>query len=204
LITGSRPFIGDSRARLTASILKEEPQPLHKLQPQAPPGIVRVLQICLEKDPEKRWQSAREVRHALKWAADMPFEAPLPETVVPTDDLSLSPDGRKLVFSAVGDGGLWIRDFDSLAWRGLPGTEGAASPFWSPDNRYLAFAVGDQLRKAEFTARPGTLCTVPGNPAGSGAWNQDGVIIFGSWGGGSGGPLWKVSALGGAPTALTQ
>ena len=57
---------------------------------------------------------------------------------------------------------------------------------------------------------PQTLCTVPGtaaNPAmasaGSGDWNRDGVIIFGSSGTDSGGPLWKVSQAGGAATAVT-
>jgi hypothetical protein len=39
---------------------------------------------------------------------------------------------------------------------------------------------------------------------GSGAWNRKGVIIFGSWGGGAGGPLWKIPETGGAATAITE
>ena len=38
----------------------------------------------------------------------------------------------------------------------------------------------------------------------SGTWNRHGDIVLGSWGGGSGGPLWRVSAAGGAATAVTQ
>ena len=38
-------------------------------QPVAPP-FEDILRTCLEKDPDERWQSAREVRHALKWAAE--------------------------------------------------------------------------------------------------------------------------------------
>jgi len=60
-----------------------------------------------------------------------------------TFDLSgfpaVSPDGRHLAFvvtAADGKGSLWVRDLDSLAARPLPGTEAAASPFWSPDNRF--------------------------------------------------------------------
>jgi eukaryotic-like serine/threonine-protein kinase len=246
LISGKRPFTGESQASLIASILKTTPQPLHELQP-APAGIDRVVQTCLEKDPEKRWQSAREVKHALTWmSAETPlarkaakplhlwrglsallvaitlgmagwtfwpkppspvsrFEALLPENVTPVDSVSISPDGRKLVFTAAGKDGLWIRSLDALDWRPLPGTEGAWSPFWSPDSRYLAFAVNNQLKKLDTTGSPPeTLCTVPTDVRGAGTWNQDGVIVFGSWGGGNGGPLWKVSAAGGTAAAVTQ
>ena len=67
LIAGRRPFGGKSQTSLIASILKEEPPPLNELEPTVPAGLAGVVQTCLERDPEKRWQSAREVRHALKW-----------------------------------------------------------------------------------------------------------------------------------------
>src|SRR5262249_54443150 len=123
------------------------------------------------------------------------FEAPLPENVAPSDSVSVSPDGRRLVFSALGQNGLWIRSFDSPEWRPLPGTEDALSPFWSPDSRYLAFATPHQIKKLDTTGGPSeTLCTVADDVrGGSGDWNGDGIIIFGSWGGGSHGPIWKVS-----------
>src|SRR5262249_52765915 len=47
--------------------LKEEPPPLRQLEPVAPASLERVVQTCLAKDPDKRWQSAREVKHALEW-----------------------------------------------------------------------------------------------------------------------------------------
>jgi Tol biopolymer transport system component len=132
-------------------------------------------------------------------------EASLPDGTTPGDYVSVSPDGRKLVVAAAGQGGLWVRELGSLEWRRLPGTENGASPFWSPDSRYVAFAVENQLKKVDTTGGPPeTLCTVPSNAVGSGSWNRDGVIIFGSWGGGSGGPLWRVSQVGGAATAVTE
>lgn len=67
LIAGKRAFTGTGQANLMASILKEQPQPLHELQPQTPRGLERVLETCLEKDPDKRWQSAGELKHALDW-----------------------------------------------------------------------------------------------------------------------------------------
>lgn len=73
LIAGKRPFHGKSQTSLIASILKEEPRPLSELQPVTSSSLEAVVRTCLEKDPEKRWQSARELRHALKWvAADKP------------------------------------------------------------------------------------------------------------------------------------
>lgn len=255
LITGKRPFTGKSQASLIASILKEQPAPLHEFQPLTPSGLERVLQTCLEKDPDKRWQSAREVKHALEWtmqnAAPAPgqamvqnaeppakssklawtatalavlialglgwivwsktqqpaqtsrFEVAIPENVVFSQYVSVSPDGRKLAFNATGEkGGLWIRDLDALEWRQLPGTEGAVSPFWSPDSKFLAFGVRSQLKKIDVAGGPAqTLCEVSGIPVGSGAWNRDGVIIFGGRGTG---PLWKVLQAGGVATPVTS
>jgi eukaryotic-like serine/threonine-protein kinase len=133
------------------------------------------------------------------------FQVALPEKVTFDYYVSLSPDGRKLVFAAAGQDGLWMRDLNSLDWRRLPGTGGAASPFWSPDSRYLAFSVGNQLKKIEVAGGPPqTLCTVPTAFAGSGDWNREGVIVFGSAGVGLGGPLWKVSQAGGAATVITR
>jgi len=113
------------------------------------------------------------------------FQISLPDNVNFGQYVSLSPDGRKLVVNTAGTDGLWIRDLGTLEWRRLPGTEGASSPFWSPDSRYLAFAVQNQLKKIEISGGPvQTLCSLPaGTPAGSGAWNQDGEIVFGGRGG---------------------
>jgi serine/threonine protein kinase/Tol biopolymer transport system component len=132
-------------------------------------------------------------------------DLPLPDGTMQGDFVSVSPDGRKVIVTTEPQSGLWLRDLGSLEWRRLPGTEGGQSPFWSPDSRYVAFAAGAQLKKIDTTGGPPeTLCTVPGGAAGSGSWNRDGTIVFGSWGGGSGGPLWKVSQAGGPATALTE
>jgi serine/threonine protein kinase/Tol biopolymer transport system component len=69
MATGKRAFAGTSQASLIATILKEAPRPLTQLQPLTPPALERVVSRCLEKDPDERWQSARDVMHELKWIA---------------------------------------------------------------------------------------------------------------------------------------
>ena len=246
LIAGTRPFAGETQANLVASILKEEPRPLFELQPRTPRGLAEVVRTCLEKDPDKRWQSARDVKHALRLVAAPPapplpsrsvrawqglavlmaaiviglgawvlqptapalpgrFDAPVPDGVTLSGDVSVSPDGRKLVFAAADQDGLWVRDLDALDWRRLPGTERATTPFWSPDSRHVGFIVDDTLRRVDTTGGPPeTVTSVPAAALLSGNWNRHGDIVLGSWGGGSGGPIWRVPAAGGTATAVTQ
>ena len=90
-------------------------------------------------------------------------------------------------------------------WRHLPGTAGASTPFWSPDSRYVGFIVNETLLRLDTTGGPPeTVATIPTAAPRSGTWNRQGDIVLGSWGGGAGGPLWRVSAAGGAATAFTQ
>lgn len=116
---------------------------------------------------------------------------------------AVSPDGRHIAVIATADGktGLWIRDLDAPIPRLLAGTEGAISPFWSPDSRYLAFGAGGKLKKIDITGGPPlTLCDAPG-PRG-GAWNKNGVILF-TPANAAPGVLVRVPAAGGTPVTVT-
>ena len=70
----------------------------------------------------------------------------------PGRGLTISPDGRLLVYVAACSGTvtpmLYRRTLDRLSGEPIPGTEGAAQPFFSPDGRSLAFfTVGGELKK---------------------------------------------------------
>ena len=77
MATGRKAFEGESKASLTAAILTSEPPPITKIQPLTPPSLERVVKRCLAKDPEERWQSARDLTSELKWIAEMGGAIPL-------------------------------------------------------------------------------------------------------------------------------
>jgi eukaryotic-like serine/threonine-protein kinase len=124
--------------------------------------------------------------------------------VIPSSRFALSPDGRQLAFVAATAGGvsqLWLQPLDGLSAHPLPGTEGAASPFWSPDNRSIAFYAGGKLKIVDAAGgTPITLADAIGNPGG--AWNRDNVILFSSIGTGS--VIRRISASGGMPSPVTK
>ena len=133
--------------------------------------------------------------------ADRPAAEIQVEMVVPaTDDrpsFALSPDGRRIAFAATSDGSrrLWVRELNSTAAQPLPGTEGASSPFWSPDSKSLGFFADFKLKRIDLGgAQPRVLAPVPSTFA-QGTWGAEGVILF-SWGIT---PVSRIAASGGAP-----
>jgi serine/threonine protein kinase len=70
MATGKRAFTGKTQASIVAAILAAEPPPITQLQPMTPPALARVVKKCLAKDPDERWQSARDLRTNLEWIAE--------------------------------------------------------------------------------------------------------------------------------------
>jgi Tol biopolymer transport system component len=66
MATGKRAFQGSSGASLITQIMSAEPPPMRDTQPVTPPGLEKIVRRCLAKDPEDRWQSARDVGAALE------------------------------------------------------------------------------------------------------------------------------------------
>ncbi|HEX8169734.1 MAG TPA: protein kinase [Thermoanaerobaculia bacterium] len=82
MATGKRAFDAASRASLIASILDRDPTPISTIQPLTPTSLERVIQVCLAKDPDERWQSAHDVAAQLRWIRDASSEriAPVART----------------------------------------------------------------------------------------------------------------------------
>ena len=138
-----------------------------------------------------------------------PSTTPLPEMRVeintpPTTDptaLAISPDGQTLAFMATSGGQprLWLRPFNAVSPRALPGTEGASFPFWSPDGEFVAFFADGQLKQIGIDGgSPRMLANAPGGVGGT--WGPDGVILFSMLGT----PIFRVSERGGDPAPATR
>jgi serine/threonine protein kinase/Tol biopolymer transport system component len=154
---------------------------------------------------------------ALAFTVDEPRPAPAEDSMVrlafeAPDDVTLadlvvggpvtiSPDGQHLAFAATGRDGrqqLWVRPIASSAAQALPGSDGGAHPFWSPDGQSLGFFAQRRLKRIRLAGGPPqTLCDAV-LPRG-GTWNTDGVILFSA---GAGRQLYRVPADGGVAAPL--
>ena len=65
MLTGTRPFQGETPAFTLSAVLKDEPQSLTKLVPSLPRDIARIVKRCLAKDPSRRYQTTIDVRNEL-------------------------------------------------------------------------------------------------------------------------------------------
>jgi serine/threonine-protein kinase len=113
-----------------------------------------------------------------------------------TNTVALSPDGKSLVYAS--NRQLYLRSMDSLDANPIPGTEGAESPFFSPDGQWIAFFAEGKLQKVSINGGPPLfLSDTTGYMA---SWGPNDIIVF------SPGPsanLLQVSASGGIPQPLT-
>jgi Tol biopolymer transport system component len=134
--------------------------------------------------------------------AEVRFEVSFPgEVKSDFAHLALSPDGQQLLaVPALGGGGLmWLRRLSSMSGRWLPGTEGALLPFWSPDGGSIGFFADAKLKRLDVNSL--AIEIVADAPVGrGGAWQADGNILFAP---NATGPLFRVPATGGKPTAVT-
>ncbi len=66
MATGDKPFEGTSAIELLSAVLRDQPAPLTETHPELPSSLDRLVQRCLEKTPENRYQTAREVLSDLR------------------------------------------------------------------------------------------------------------------------------------------
>ena len=145
-------------------------------------------------------------REAPPTVQSMRLQVPVPEGMtVNIFQFAISPDGRRVVFSAgppAGPRRLWVRELDSLELKPLADTELPAltsPPFWSPDSRFVGFVAGGKLRKVEVPGgQPQAICDTRDGIGG--AWNKDGAILLGR---SNTGGLMRCPAAGGPASPMT-
>jgi len=255
MITGKRLFEEETASDTLAAVLRA-PIEWNQLPASIPPGLVRLLKRCLERNPKVRLRDIGEARIALEGPLDEPVAvasvtpAPPPRSTAKSliwasalvvtvmagvavvgilkgtpkaQDTSavvrfnigggekltslawprISPDGTMIAFQARGESGktsIWVRRLDAFEAQELPGTDGASRHWWSPDSRYLAFFVGNQLKKIAATGGPAQLIA-EGEGGADGTWGEGGTILFD---GRAVDPIHRVDASGGKFTQATK
>ncbi len=93
--------------------------------------------------------------------------------------VTLSPDGTHLAYVARQGGTqqLYLRAMDSLEARPIPGTDGAAEPFFSPDSQWLGFFSGGKLKKISVSGGTALTLSDAVEPLGA-SWGSQGMIAF--------------------------
>ncbi len=125
MATGQRAFEGKSQASLISSIMTAQPAPIAQLAPLAPPGLERLVQACLAKDPAERLQSAHDIRMQLAWLAEGGSQAGGPAPV------AARRKGRERLAWAVAAVAAAIAAA-AVGWSVLrPGGHGAEQPFFA-------------------------------------------------------------------------
>jgi serine/threonine-protein kinase len=138
--------------------------------------------------------------HATRFTIPLPPGDPLPGKAPAS--LALSPDGRLLAYTA-GRGEksqLYLRALDRFEAVAVPGTAGAAYPFFSPDGRWLGLFADGRLKKVPVGGGPALELCEATQPFGA-SWGDDDTIVFAPH---YRGGLVRVSAAGGAPVPLTR
>ena len=69
MVTGKKAFEGRSQATLISAIMSRDPKPMSLLVPMSPPALEHVVERCLAKEPDDRWQSAHSLLIQLRWVA---------------------------------------------------------------------------------------------------------------------------------------
>jgi Tol biopolymer transport system component len=163
MATGGKAFQGKSRTSLIAAIVSSHPPAISSVQPMSPPALDHVVRKCLEKDPDDRWQSARDVTAELLWISEGGSRVGLPGIVSTRRRVR-----ERAAWAACAVASLAAMGF-AVAWARrapqsppvvrfqIPNPEGVIDvgpPVLSPDGRMIAFDAADSTGKRGIWLRP--------------------------------------------------
>ncbi|MEO8198691.1 MAG: protein kinase [Thermoanaerobaculia bacterium] len=162
--TGVRPFTGESNVDVLHAIVREKPKPVEEIAPEVPRVLVRAIRRCLAKDPDRRYQSMKDLALELhemvdEWETLAAPSGPVSSTTASSTVSALAPVRGGLGrtgWIAIAAGGLALVVAALIAWRGSRATPSVPNGFQemriraatstgnilaaslSPDGRYLA------------------------------------------------------------------
>lgn len=221
MLTGRRPFAGDTPAEVVSSVLKDVPPALATIRAGIPRELARLVRRCLVKDPTRRIQSVIDIRNELEELkremdrgelfADAPSSVRASRTIT-----ALRTAGAATAILLLGGAAGWL--FTELRRvptarlgnpRQLTFTSAVESfPSWSPDGGRIAY-VSDQSGNNDIWVVPaagGAARNFTDHPSNDTqpAWSPDGNhIAFISDRDANGGGIYVVPALGGRPERIS-
>ena len=142
------------------------------------------------------WLRTRETSPAMYFNSSVPF---------PTNYVALSPDGSRVALVAYSDQAnknvIWLQQVGGRGATVLPGTEGAAYPFWAPHGRSIGFFADGKLKTIDVASGRSAQLVADAPFGRGGSWSKDGVILFtpDAWSG-----LYRVPSSGGTPVQVTK
>ena len=218
MLAGARAFERATGAETMTAILREDPPPLTTIRDSVPPGLERVVDHCLEKRPEDRFQSARDLAFALGASASSTSGRATAATIT-------HGPRRNIARAALPALGMFIVGLagGALLYRQLTPSSPAAptlnvryltysgsdfSPSASPDGRAIAFR-SDRDGRARIWVKQlatGTEAALTEGPLDdSPAFSPDGsTILFTRGTGGEARALFRVPLLGGEPRRIVE
>jgi serine/threonine protein kinase len=215
MASGRRAFRGDSTLATISNLVRDEPEPLPV---EIPRDLQKIIQRCLRKDPERRWQSAADIRVALEEFRD---ESSTGQIDAPNTAPARPPRARQRMLIAAGilatagllGGAAWVvkQPAERPVWTGslLGGSIIASHPRISPDGQLLAFrAIVDGQSQVAVMKPEAASWTVLTHDLKHGAvacvaWAWDGSKIYFDREWGSGG-IYAIAPLGGEPRLLLE
>jgi len=195
MLTGRRAFEAENSASVIAAILDRDPPNLEEI---GPAGLQRVLRRCLAKDPDERWQSARDLKTALEWTAEVAPQA-RPRRRVGAGWLAAGLLAAALAATLI----VHPREKPQapaapMRFQIAVGPENATSaPSLSPDGRKLAFNAGGRLWVHSLESGESRDLTAGVDVP---FWSPDSRFIAYVFGG----KLKKIEATGGPPQTVAD
>jgi Tol biopolymer transport system component len=212
IATGVRAFEGQSQASLIAAIMTREPRPITELRPMTPLALEKIVVRCLQKDPDARWQSARDLAFALALVAggDLETTGAVPRPARPRRAASWIRAAAALLIAALAfvAGRMMAPPSSPGSIRVSTLSQGTrdVDPAVSPDGRWIAFNAvrqnGQGLWLMDMVTRSEVKLTSDADNLPRFTADGGSVLFTRTKNGRR--SLWRIPVIGGAPRLLLE
>jgi Tol biopolymer transport system component len=191
MATGRRAFSRGTAVETLSAIIRDEPEPIERVNPSAPPPLRWIVETCLQKDPDERYASTRDLARDLKHAQERLSDLSMGTAAIPVRRRSRA---ASIVPALLGLVALLIAADLFLRLRAPSGNRLAPTlkkltfgpgledePAWSPDGKFLAYTT-DERGNSDVVVQPiagGEPLRIAGSDADEAqpAWSPDGSKI---------------------------